>query len=86
MGLAINLDVLIIFLFAGNEQPTLPCPFTSGFASLIGPLVAGRLYPGYTLRVVLCLVERIATLIFLKLRGQETKFLGCVAIKYLIFL
>jgi hypothetical protein len=84
MGLGLNTDPLILFLFDGKEQQVLPFPFTSGFAFVTGPFVAGRVYPGYILRVVDSFVDLIATFIVLKFRGHETKFFCCEAILYRI--
>ena len=52
---------LMIFLFDGNGQYEPPLPLTSGFAIVTGPFVDGLLYPGYTLLVVLTLVDIIGT-------------------------
>jgi hypothetical protein len=43
IGRAINLFVFIIFFVFGKEQPADPFPFTSGFAGVTAPFVAGRL-------------------------------------------
>ena len=77
IGRGLKFECLMTSFEAGNSQHFVSRPKSfSGLLSVSGPFVAGRVYPGYTLRVVSCLVERIATfLIFLKLTGHETKFL-----------
>ena len=52
-----------------------------GLPSVDGPFSAGRVNPGYTLRVVDCFVERIATFIVLKLSGHETNCLLILCIR-----
>jgi hypothetical protein len=82
IGLGLNLERLMTFLVWGNSQHLVSRPKSfDGFPSVDGPFSAGRVKPGNTLRVVDCLVERIATLIVLKLRGHETKFLLILCIR-----
>jgi hypothetical protein len=82
MGRARKLERLMTFLVWGNSQHFVSRPKSfRGLPSVDGPFSAGRVKPGYTLRVVDSLVERIATLIVLKLSGHETKFLLILCIR-----
>jgi hypothetical protein len=76
IGRGLNRKCLVISFVSGKLQQfaSLPKSF-NGFASLEGPFSAGRVNPGYTLRVVDCFVDVIATRIDLKLRGHETNAL-----------
>ena len=73
MGRGLKLDRLMTFLVSGKAQHFVSLPKSfNGFPTVDGPFSAGRVNPGNTLRVVDSLVERIATLIVLKLSGHET--------------
>jgi hypothetical protein len=73
MGRGLKLDLLMTFLVSGKLQHFVSLPKSfNGFPSDDGPFSAGRVNPGNMLRVVDSFVERIATLIVLKLRGHET--------------
>jgi hypothetical protein len=82
IGLGLKLERLITFFVSGKLQhfESRPKSF-NGLPSVDGPFSAGRVKPGYTVRVVDCLVERIATFIVLKLSGHETKFLLILCIR-----